>query len=44
METKGHFWKARFGNRRLDTEEETVGCSLYVDLNQDTGLRRSLDR
>jgi hypothetical protein len=26
-------WEARFGNRRIDSESDLIGCSFYVDLN-----------
>jgi hypothetical protein len=33
MDKKGHFWEARFGNRRIESESDLIGCSFYVDLN-----------
>lgn len=34
METRGHFWEARFGSRELLDEAAVLTCSMYVDLNQ----------
>jgi hypothetical protein len=34
MDTRGHFWEARFGSRELLDEAAVLTCSLYVDLNQ----------
>ena len=31
---RGHMWEQRYGNRRLDTEEEAVTALLYNDLQQ----------
>ncbi len=39
----GHFWDGRFGNRLLLTDEETLCCSFYCDLNQvRAGMAKSL--
>jgi hypothetical protein len=34
MDTRGHFWDARFRSRELLDDEAVLTCSLYVDLNQ----------
>ena len=34
IERRGHHWEARFGNRRLETEEEVLTAFLYSDLQQ----------
>ncbi len=34
METAGHFWESRFGNRLLISDEDALCCSFYCDLNQ----------
>ena len=33
-ESSGHCWDARFGNRLLEHDDESVGATLYTDLQQ----------
>jgi REP element-mobilizing transposase RayT len=40
----GCFWESRFGSRELETEDEVLCCTLYVDLNQvKAGLAATLE-
>ncbi len=34
VDRRGHHWEARFGNRRLDSDEKVVTAFLYNDLQQ----------
>jgi hypothetical protein len=44
MDTRGHFWDARFRSRELLDDEAVLTCSLYVDLNQSrAGMADSLE-